>query len=226
MGTDELFKKRRAARKKRQHDIRTPQANSYLIITEGTRTEPFYFKGLQKLIQETIGGTIQVVEVPAIDIYGEGCATGKLIEEARQLVKKAKIFYQNVWIVIDKDDFEDFDQAIQEGEANGYKIAWSNQSFEYWLYLHFHYSDSALHRKEWAGKLTEVFKEYQLGNGVYQKNDSNIYQVVDTYGGVEVAIRNAKRRMSTFEKDRDKPSQYDPGTTVYQLVEELKQYLQ
>ena len=59
MGTDELFKKRRAARKKRQHDIRTPQANSYLIITEGTRTEPFYFKGLQKLIQETIGGTIQ-----------------------------------------------------------------------------------------------------------------------------------------------------------------------
>ncbi|MCI8626662.1 MAG: RloB domain-containing protein [Lachnospiraceae bacterium] len=226
MGTDELFKKRRAARKKRQHDIRTPQANSYLIITEGTRTEPFYFKGLQKLIQETIGGTIQVVEVPAIDIYGEGCATGKLIEEARQLVKKAKIFYQNVWIVFDKDDFEDFDQAIQEGEANGYKIAWSNQSFEYWLYLHFHYSDSALHRKEWAGKLTEVFKEYQLGNGVYQKNDSNIYQVVDTYGGVEVAIRNAKRRMSTFEKDRDKPSQYDPGTTVYQLVEELKQYLQ
>ena len=216
----------RAARKKRQHDIRTPQANSYLIITEGTRTEPFYFKGLQKLIQETIGGTIQVVEVPAIDIYGEGCATGKLIEEARQLVKKAKIFYQNVWIVFDKDDFEDFDQAIQEGEANGYKIAWSNQSFEYWLYLHFHYSDSALHRKEWAGKLTEVFKEYQLGNGVYQKNDSNIYQVVDTYGGVEVAIRNAKRRMSTFEKDRDKPSQYDPGTTVYQLVEELKQYLQ
>ncbi|MCX4316723.1 MAG: RloB family protein, partial [Lachnospiraceae bacterium] len=128
MGTDELFKKRRAARKKRQHDIRTPQANSYLIITEGTRTEPFYFKGLQKLIQETIGGTIQVVEVPAIDIYGEGCATGKLIEEARQLVKKAKIFYQNVWIVFDKDDFEDFDQAIQEGEANGYKIAWSNQS--------------------------------------------------------------------------------------------------
>ena len=226
MGTDELFKKRRAARKKRQHDIRTPQANSYLIITEGTRTEPFYFKGLQKLIQETIGGTIQVVEVPAIDIYGEGCATGKLIEEARQLVKKAKIFYQNVWIVFDKDDFEDFDQAIQEGEANGYKIAWSNQSFEYWLYLHFHYSDSALHRKEWAGKLTEVFKEYQLGNGVYQKNDSNIYHVVDTYGGVEVAIRNAKRRMSTFEKDRDKPSQYDPGTTVYQLVEELKQYLQ
>ena len=54
MGTDELFKKRRAARKKRQHDIRTPQANSYLIITEGTRTEPFYFKGLQKLIQETM----------------------------------------------------------------------------------------------------------------------------------------------------------------------------
>ena len=124
------------------------------------------------------------------------------------------------------DDFDDFDQAIQEGEANGYRIAWSNQSFEYWLYLHFYYSDSALHRKEWTEKLNEIFREYQLGDGTYQKNNPNIYQMVDSYGGVDTAIRHAKRRMSGFDETTHQPSQYDPGTTVYKLVEELKQYLE
>lgn len=49
MGSDDLFKKRRAARKQRQHEYKTPRANSFLIVTEGERTEPLYFKGLQKL---------------------------------------------------------------------------------------------------------------------------------------------------------------------------------
>ena len=31
--------------------------------------------------------------------------------------------------------------------------------------------------------------------------------------------------MADYEKDKKKPSEYDPGTTVYQLVEELKGYL-
>ena len=81
----------------------------------------------------------------------------KLIEVTEQLVKDAKIVYQNIWVVFDKDDFEDFDQAIMEAARKGYKAAWSNQSFEYWIYLHFNYSDSALHRDEWwcdAARLT------------------------------------------------------------------------
>ena len=75
------------------------------------------------------------MEIPHIDICGEGCATGKLINVTEQIVKEAKIIYQNIWVVFDKDDFEDFDKAIKEGLNKGYNIAWSNQSFEYWLNL-------------------------------------------------------------------------------------------
>ena len=149
MGTDDLFKKRREQRKQRDHAFRSPKANSYLIVTEGERTEPLYFKGLQKLIEDKIGGTVDVVEVPTIDIFGCGSSTGKLIELTDQIVKDAKVIYQNVWVVFDKDDFEDFDKAVKCGYSKGYNIAWSNQAFEYWLYLHFYYSDSALHRDEW-----------------------------------------------------------------------------
>ena len=225
MGTDDLFKKRREERKQRKHEYKPPKANSFLIVTEGKCTEPLYFKGIQKLIKEKIGGEIDVVEAPVIDIHGEGCATGKLVEIAERLVKEAKIIYQNVWVVFDKDDFDDFDQAIKEGTNKGYKIAWSNQSFEYWLYLHFFYSDSALHRDVWNEKLDEIFEQYNLGDGSYQKNYEDIYHMVNSFDGVNAAIKNAKRRMAEFREEIDKPSEYDPGTTVYKLVEDLRVYL-
>lgn len=225
MGTDELFKKRREARKQRRYEYKNPKTNSYLIVTEGERTEPLYFTGIKKLIEEKLGETIHVIEAPVVDICGKGCSTGKLIELTDEIVKKAKIIYQNVWIVFDKDDFEDFDKAIETGVNKGYKIAWSNQSFEYWLYQHFYYSVSALHRDEWNKKLNELFKQYGLGEGRYKKNDENIFLLLNQYDGVTTAIKNAKRRMAEFNPKYCRPSAFDPGTMVYQLAEELKSYL-
>lgn len=225
MGSDNLFQKRRQERKQRKHEFKTPKANSFLIVTEGERTEPLYFRGLQRQIQEKIGGKVDVVEVPTIDIYGKGSSTGKLVELTEKIVKEAKTLYQNIWVVFDKDDFEDFDEAIKNGERKGYKIAWSNQSFEYWLYLHFNYSDSALYREEWIKKLNEIFAEKNLGDGDYRKNYKDIYDLVDSFDGVNTAIKNAKRRMAHFDEEKDLPSNYDPGTKVYELVMELKKYL-
>lgn len=225
MGTDDLFKRRREERKKRSIGNRLPKVNSFLIVTEGKRTEPLYFGGIKKLIQDKIGGIVDVVELPQIDIEGEGCATGKLIEKTEEIVSRAKIIYQNIWVVFDKDDFEDFDEAIKEGIEKGYNIAWSNQSFEYWIYLHFEYSDAALHRDDWNKKLDELFERYKLGDNKYQKNYEDIYTMLESISGADTAIKNAKRRMSEFREKTDIPSKYDPGTTVYRLVEELKKYL-
>jgi hypothetical protein len=225
MGSDDLFKKRREERKRRKYEYKPINTNSFLIVTEGERTEPLYFKGIQKKIKEKMDGRIDVIEIPVIDIYGEGCGTGKLIEVTERIVKEAKILYQNVWVVFDKDDFVDFDQAIRLGKEKGYQVAWSNQSFEYWLYLHFNYTDSALHRHDWNEKLNEIFKQYNLGDGTYRKNYENIYDLVNVYDGADNAIKNAKRRMMGFVEERDIPSQYDPGTMAYKLVEKLKRYL-
>lgn len=40
MGSDDLFKKKREERKKRNYGYKQPRANSFLIVTEGARTEP------------------------------------------------------------------------------------------------------------------------------------------------------------------------------------------
>ena len=221
MGSEDLFKKKRAQREQRKRETRNPNTNSYLIVTEGERTEPLYFTGLKELIQSKYGGTINVVE---IKIEGKGCGTNKLISKADEFVSRSKIMYQNVWIVFDKDDFTDFDEAIKSGIKKGYNIAWSNQSFEYWLYLHFAYSDSALHREDWCKKLDELFREYGIAEG-YKKNYKNLYEVLNSFGGIETALKNAKRRMAEFKKGKYTPSEYDPGTTVHYLVEDLKKYL-
>lgn len=77
----------------------------------------------------------------------------------------------------------------------------------------------------WIKKLNELFKTYQLGDGGYRKNDENIYQIVNSFGGVDIAINHAKRRMKDFDENLLKPSQYNPGTMVWELVEELTKYL-
>lgn len=219
MGTDDLFKKRRAKREPRKSGSRLPKANSYLIVTEGGKTEPLYLNGIRERIKEVRGGNID------IHIKGEGRSTFSLLRKANELVRGAHIIYQNVWLVFDKDDFEDFDQAIEEAGKAGYKVAWSNQSFEYWLYLHFEYSDVALHRNDWTAKFSEILKRNRLSKKGYEKNLKNIYTVVDTYNGVDTAIKHAKRRMVDYESSKCKPSEYDPGTTVHILVGDLKEYL-
>ena len=215
-----MFLKRKKTLEKRKYAFKTPKANSYLIVTEGKCTEPNYFNGLKKKILANVGGTVEV-----IDICGEGASTQKLIEITERYVSKARIPYQNIWVVFDKDDFQNFDQAIKEGEAKGYHVAWSNQSFEYWIYLHFDYSDANLHRRKWNAKLDELFKSHGLSKDGYGKNIKNLYELLDSFDGVQTAIKNAKKRMADFSLN-NKPSKYAPGTTVHILVEELREYLE
>lgn len=49
--------------------------------------------------------------------------------------------------------------------------------------------------------------------------------MVSKNGDVNKAIKNAKKRMEKFDREYDKPSEFDPGTTVYKLVEDLMKYL-
>lgn len=225
MGTDDLFKKRRQNRKARKSEFRTPKANSFLIITEGECTEPYYFQGIKNEIERKIGGSIDIIEAPMISIEGEGCSTMRLVEKAVEIISKSHILYQNVWIVFDKDDFNDFDEAINSAHEYGFNTAWCNQCFEYWLYLHFNYSDASLHRNDWFNKVDELFRQYALGNGEYEKNNRNIFTLLNNSVGVETAIKHAKRRMDGFDNTKDRPSEFDPGTTVHLLVEELMNYL-
>ena len=226
MGTDDIFKNQREERKKRKIGTKIPKPNSFLIVTEGEKTEPLYLNGLKKYITNKYGGFIDIEEVfPLIDISGEGKCTVSLLEAAKRLVNKSKIIYQNVWLAFDKDDFEDFDEAIVLAKEEGYEVAWSNQSFEYWLYIHFHFSDAALHRDDWFSKLSDVFKDYNINKEGYEKNLVNVFELVTANGGLKTAIGNASRLLSRYDNKNISPSQIDPSTTMHKLVLSFEDYI-
>lgn len=223
MGTDNLFKKRKAKLAERKRELREPKPNSFLIVSEGEKTEPLYFEGLAKHINDKYGGGISV-EKPLIKTQGEGKCTVRLVEETSRIVSRSRLLYSQVWVVFDKDDFQDFDEAVSLAEERGFRAAWSNQSFEYWIYLHFDYSDSALHRDVWVEKLSACLKKSGAREEGYRKNDPNVFQIATTLGSLKAAVSNATRVEKSY-KDEERPSRCDPCTKVHRLILELKPYL-
>lgn len=77
---------------------------------------------------------------------------------------------------------------------------------------------------QWCEKLNGIFKDQEIGTGEYEKNDPKIYEHINKCGSVKAAIAYSKRRMQGYRKGT-KPSQIDPGTTVFVLVEELMNFV-
>lgn len=226
MGTDDLFKKRKAKRlAERKAGEKELNTASFLIISEGEKTEPNYFNGLAKHICNSCGQQNIEVKTPIIDSRGEGKCTVSLVQAAAQVAARSHVLYKQIWILFDKDDFDDFDDAVELCDTYGYHAGWSNQSFEYWLLLHFDNLESALHRDVLFSKLNQVFKRNAICNQGYSKNDEQIFEHVVANGGLKNAVRNAKNVDKKYDESIS-PSKRDPCTKVYKLIDELSPWLQ
>ncbi len=225
MGTDDLFKKRKAKKlAERKAGDRELNTASFLIVSEGEQTEPNYFNGLAKHINDTYGKQKIDVKTPIIYPQGEGKCTVSLVQAAAQVAARSHVLYKQIWILFDKDDFEDFDDAVNLCDTYGYHAGWSNQSFEYWLLLHFENLESALHRDVLFGKLNQIFNRYGICDRGYNKNDKDIFEHVIANGGLKNAVRNARSIDIKYDKAIP-PSKRDPCTKVYKLIDELSPWL-
>ena len=199
-----------------------PKPDAILIVSEGTKTEPFYFQGLVDYINAKCGEN--VTNKPLIFPEGIGRSTMKLIQETNKLVARGKRHYSQVWVVFDKDDFTDFDEAIRVGKEKGYQVAWNNKSFEYWIFLHFNYSDAALNQDGWTTKIGDIFRRKQIDASGYRKCDPKVFDIATKHGSLKQAIQRAKRIEDNYPQSMV-PSQCNPCTKVYQLIESLAPYI-
>ena len=196
------------------------QPEYHLIVTEGTKTEPNYFRAIRDHINQRYPGKIQ------LDIYGEGDNTVNLFDRACGYVKESPNVYKHIWVVYDIDDFppdrinltaELCEHASTEETI--YHPIWSNQCIELWFLLHFCYFQSDLHRSAYMEKLTRYMTDY--GYGAYEKNRPDIFQTLRPH--MEYAVANARR---LEEKNQGRtPAAAAPGTQVYRLIETLRPYL-
>ncbi len=206
------------SRRKRKFRTREPAPDLILIICEGEKTEPLYFKKFP----------ITAKQVQRV-VIGTGRNTLSLVRLVEQEIEKAKEKYQNewdiklknkniiVWCVFDKDSFKDdnFDNVIDKAKAKGYNVAYSNEAFELWYLLHFHYYNTGMSREQYGEKLSKV-----LGF-TYEKNSNEMYDTLKPLQ--DEAIANAKRLLATYKPHI--PNKDNPSTTVFELVEYLNRYI-
>ena len=206
--------KRNSPRKER--DIRRkvgvrPVKKSFLIVCEGQNTEPEYFNSFR-------------LTSAAVKAVGKGLGTRALVREAvgiRQEEQRKGKTYDQYWVVFDKDDFpeDDFNLAIREAEAGGFRVAWSNQAFEYWFILHFHLYQGPLHRSKYAEMLARLTgMSYSKKAGVA----SDLYNLL--IPRLDIAVSHAKSVLAGFPEGTS-PAQAESATMVYALAEELRTYM-
>ena len=222
MARDNYFKSKRAPLSKRQSETREPKPSAILIVTEGTETEPLYLNGIQRYITQKYGKNIDV-RTPKIDIHGEGLGTTSLVREAASIVNHARRIYSQCWVVFDRDDFQDFDEAIRLAEKYGFQVAWSNSCFEFWMMLHFRKDMTPRESDGWKDSLGAELKKAGLIKSRYEKNDACIAKLPLIDGALKRAVENAR----SIEKQQSSsiPSRQNPGTTVHHLIESLSPYL-
>ena len=192
---------------------RRPVQRNFLIVCEGEKTEPNYFRAIKRRMKSGAGSKVEVV--------GAGAHTQDLVECARKVIARRRAeglpMYYHVWIVFDKDSFEadDFDNAVKMAESEKWHAAWSNEAFELWYLLHFQDVSGGALPRERMFKMLEV----HLGHK-YLKNDSGMFDAVkgQSYHAIERARRLADRWHG------QPPHQACPCTMVGPLVDELLKY--
>ncbi len=189
----------------------------FLIVCEG-QTEEIYFKSFPVLT-----ATVSAKET--------GRTKLALVKKAKELAKEDN--YDEIWCVFDMDinyanqenQRNDFNSAIKQcQETKKFKVAYSNDCFELWFYLHFAYSDQQNHRTFYYQKLREFWginyedkgKKLDFCKTIYSKlQNSNCSQ--------QEAIDRAEKLFKS--KTHDSPCDQNPVTTVFELVRELNKYL-
>ena len=213
------------AQRRKEPSLERPVAEltekpSILIVCEGENTEPSYFNQFR----------ITSAKVKSV---GEGYNTISLVYRALALSQQGN--YDQVWYVFDKDDFNDndFNSAVQIAVANNFGVAYSNQSFEYWLILHFNdHQGGGMHRDNYNDKINEHLKPFKVtydGNGT-KFIEEDFFELLDGIDDktsrkrAELAIDRAERNYNHF--DHTNPAREESSTTVFRLVRELLKYVQ
>ncbi len=188
-----------------------------LIVCEGENTEPLYFNSFKVL-------TLTVKSI------GLGESKLKLIESTQRIQETENC--DEVWCVFDLDirrDEEtcipDFNNAIKRAKDLGYRVAYSNDAFELWFYLHYHYTDCENHRTFYYEKLGELWNINYEKEGKKWKFSFEIYERLknDKRANQAEAIKRAKKLY--MDKVDLAYHLQNPVTTVYELVELLNDNL-
>lgn len=185
-----------------------------LIVCEG-QSEEFYFSNFPVL----------TLEVRPVNTHGQSKL--QLVEITREIVNEVNPDF--TWCVFDMDsnnegkEKSDYDNAIKRANDLGYNVAYSNDCFDLWFYLHYEYTDQSNHRKFYYKELSRIWDFNYENDGKSYKFCKGVYNVLNQ------KEENEKRAIASAEKLHNMYQnlpfhKQNPVTTVYQLVNFLRQH--
>lgn len=188
-----------SARKRRVDQIAV--IPRFLIVCEGTQTEPNYFRQFR-------------VPKDVLEIEGIGYNTIRLVEHALKRSRDADPPYDQVWCVFDRDEFPPahFNRALDLARQHGLYVAYSNEAFELWFLLHYDFHTSGITRAVYVDKLSK-----RLGQP-YRKNDRELYALLE-----DRQPQAIQRAAALLLRGTGDPANDNPSTTVHLLVQELRE---
>ena len=196
-----------------------PVKRTLLIVGEGQKTEPNYFRELRResIVSEHFTVTVKKGHGRSPEAVAEEAIKHKLQAENRGED------YDEVWCVLDVEGSgarESLELATTETRRNGIRLCLSNPCFEVWLLAHFvresrsHNGYDSVERRlnsHWRGFCGQV----------YRKGDEQIYARISHL--TEIAIQNAKQVRETDHCDVANTADANSSTEVYRLVSYLLQ---
>ena len=220
MGSEDLFHKRKARAGAALHRQKRERARNkrYLIVCEGTKTEPHYFRDMLDdlgirpqvvRIAPNNGGSPDRVVAHAVALYENDATTGDA--------------FDTVYCVFDRDRHTTFDAAVQRTKdlsATGqpYVTITSTPCFEVWLLLHFGYSDQPFHpggKKSVGDQVVSALKT-KPGFAKYGKGQKG------TYGQLKDKTTDALTHAERLRRHGAATGSINPATDIDELVRSIQ----
>lgn len=201
--------------------------DSFLIVTEGTVTEPVYFDLLRSSLQlSTV--TVKVISGKHSDPRHVIQSAADEVKTLAQRVKKDKIGvselkkFDHVWAVIDTDVATRKDatrtpfwnDVLQKARDHNVNLAHSTPCFEFWLLLHLSMTTRGDLINGTVAK--QVFRK-ELGRDYSTNRETTEQAFLSLIAAWPSAVANAQTVRKNYAK-AGTPSPADPSTEVDLLV--------
>lgn len=184
----------------------------FLIVCEGEKTEPLYFKNLIQSEQVTLA-EVHIVRAAGVPrtVVKRAVQRKKEAERYARSLRDEYFKYDEVWCVIDVDEHPGLDEALQQAEANGIKVALSNPCFELWVLLHFEDHRAFSDRTKVQSLVREHLRGYSK-TVPYEALRDRYATAVERAGALARWQEEQGRRLA------------NPSTSVHQLTQALLRF--
>jgi hypothetical protein len=216
MGTDNLFRKRKA-RKAEMHRRKIARRSPYdrvLIACEGGKTEPNYLRWLINNFELNRQNVVIADKKSGLDPKG-------LVDYALEEFKKDRDF-DHIYCVFDRDKHTTYNAALDRinsihlrGGAKIHPII-SIPCFEFWLLLHFTYTTHQYEAPLNESNCDKVVSDLRKYIPEYEKGSRDFLKCLNSK--TDEAITRAKQ----IETYHETSGTDNPFTKMYILVEYLK----